>query len=282
MSVYRNGNMTLAAKELGLTQSGVSQHISNLEDALGIKLFIREKKKLFPAFKAQGLYESINRAYVDLEKVLSEVTGKSKNFQGKVVIGVPIEFGNAVVLRHIGKLKKLLPDVKFKILYGHAVDMNKALMEGKIDLAFTDAFKMDSTLESIPVYEEELILCCSKEYWKSIATDKFDKKFWQSIDCVAYLEGGPVIRSWLANFTKYKYLDLNIASESMDVHGVATLIKAGVGVGVLPRPAFEQTKGLYQFEMGKNPKNVINMCYHPRKLEFPLVSFLCEYFKENL
>ena len=42
-SVYRTQSMTQAAVELGLTQSGVSQHIRALEDVLGLSLFDRIK-----------------------------------------------------------------------------------------------------------------------------------------------------------------------------------------------------------------------------------------------
>jgi len=42
-SVYRTKSMTHAARELHLTQSGVSQHIKALEDVLTLKLFDRIK-----------------------------------------------------------------------------------------------------------------------------------------------------------------------------------------------------------------------------------------------
>ncbi len=46
IEVAEKASMTLAAKSLGMTQPGVSQHISNLEGDIGTKLFIRKNKKL--------------------------------------------------------------------------------------------------------------------------------------------------------------------------------------------------------------------------------------------
>ncbi len=48
-SVYRSENMTKAAEELHLTQSGVSQHMKSLEEAVGVKLFDRVRQSLIPS-----------------------------------------------------------------------------------------------------------------------------------------------------------------------------------------------------------------------------------------
>lgn len=51
-SVYRLKSMTLAAQELFLTQSGISQHIKSFEESLEITLFIRNRTMLYATYEA--------------------------------------------------------------------------------------------------------------------------------------------------------------------------------------------------------------------------------------
>ena len=48
VAAYEEGSFTLAANRENATQSGVSQHIRNLEDRYGVQLFRREKGRVFP------------------------------------------------------------------------------------------------------------------------------------------------------------------------------------------------------------------------------------------
>jgi DNA-binding transcriptional LysR family regulator len=62
--------MTLAAKELAMTQPGVTQHIRNLEKVLSLQFFHRNGKRLIPSKEAEVLYESLNDSLEKLESVL--------------------------------------------------------------------------------------------------------------------------------------------------------------------------------------------------------------------
>ncbi len=48
VAVVKHGSMTLAARELGLTQSAVSQAVRQLEDALGTVLIDRQRRPVGP------------------------------------------------------------------------------------------------------------------------------------------------------------------------------------------------------------------------------------------
>jgi len=58
-SVARHLSFTNAAKELFVTQAAVSHQIKALEDYLGVKLFLREKRKVFLSDEGQKLLPSV-------------------------------------------------------------------------------------------------------------------------------------------------------------------------------------------------------------------------------
>src|SRR5687768_15861803 len=111
--VFQNTSMTLAAKELGMTQPGVTQHIHYLESILKVELFYRVGKKLIPSKHAEIIYEGLTLSLANIESVLSSVTLKEREFQGNIRIGVPIEFGNNMVIPKLSQIRNQYPKVQF-------------------------------------------------------------------------------------------------------------------------------------------------------------------------
>ena len=152
--VYRTRSMTLAAQELHLTQSGVSQHVKTFEDSIGVKLFDRIKQRLVPTGAANGLYRSCSSGLMDLEHALSDLKGGEKKLVGPVRIGMPIEFGNNVILPLLARFGGKHPLVRFELIFDFASAMNEGLLDGTLDFAFIDSYAMDRRVTTEPVYDE--------------------------------------------------------------------------------------------------------------------------------
>ena len=58
-SVARHLSFTLAAKQLCVTQAAVSHQIKVLEDYLGVKLFLRENRKVYLTSEGQKLLPAV-------------------------------------------------------------------------------------------------------------------------------------------------------------------------------------------------------------------------------
>src|SRR4051812_20430381 len=112
-TVFRTRSMTEAGRELHLTQSGVSQHMKALEDAMGVKLFDRVKQRLVPTTHAATLYKACSESFRGLEQAVSQVKSGDRQLVGTVGIGMPIEFGNNLLLPLIAEFARKHPNVKF-------------------------------------------------------------------------------------------------------------------------------------------------------------------------
>ncbi|MFV8368916.1 LysR family transcriptional regulator [Flavobacterium sp. LB2R40] len=87
-SVYKNGNFSLAAKELFISQPAVSQHISMLEAHVGYKLFNRKSKGVEPTEYAKLLNNLIIEALDRLENVEYGFRAKAFNANRLISIGI--------------------------------------------------------------------------------------------------------------------------------------------------------------------------------------------------
>src|SRR3989338_4496889 len=285
--VYRTHSMTQAAEELHLTQSGVSQHIQSLEEALELKLFDRIRQRLIPTKAAQILYEKCNSGLHSIEEALLAIKGIQKELVGTVSIGMPIEFGNNVVMPLITKFCQKHPQLRLDIKYGYADEMNSLILEGQLDFALVDAFGFDQRIYTEVVSNELLILCASKDYLKKRAPFKEDKKFFQSLGYIDYVKGEPVIRMWLKHHFNLKHPDLIIRATVTSVQGVAKLIFAGVGAGILPSHHIAKlgklTQQLHSFKgSGKPIKNSISIAYLRERTHSPTTRAVLQWLESEV
>ena len=87
-SVYKNGNFSLAAKELFISQPAVSQQIGMLEAHVGYKLFNRKSKGVEPTEYAKLLNNLIIEALDRLENVESGFRSKAFNANRLITVGI--------------------------------------------------------------------------------------------------------------------------------------------------------------------------------------------------
>lgn len=227
--------MTVAADELHLTQSGVSQHVKSLEESLGFKLFDRLNQKLVPTKEGIQLFETCSPMFRQMELTLQELTGEGpQELKGVVSIGMPMEFGHNVILPKLAQIMKAHPAVRFQIRFGLAEEINVLILDGEIDFAFVDAFGFDRRIASDVVFEETLELCASPELHKTLPALRNPSKFFESLNYVDYQADAPLVRLWLEHHFHLKNLSLKVRAQVPSVVGVASFIINGAGVGVLP------------------------------------------------
>lgn len=240
--VYKNRSMTKAADQLHMTQSGVSQHMKVLEDSIGIKLFDRVKQRLIPTDKAHQLYQKCSESLNEIESTIFNLGESTGTLSGMVTLGVPVEFGNNIVMPLIGEFGQEHPTVEFRVIYDFATVLTKQLLAGEMDFAFVDSVSLDSRIKTQVVYNEQLHLCASPEYLKKAKTKlsglepqgRTRRRFFEVLDYIDYQPGEPILRMWFDHHLGSRQLDVRARATAMDVQGVSKLILGGMGVGVLP------------------------------------------------
>lgn len=285
--VYRTQSMTDASQELHLTQSGVSQHIKTLEDSLGIKLFDRIRQKLIPTQEAATLYQKCREGLYSIEQTLEDLKVTKKELSGQVSIGMPIEFGHNCVLPIILDLAKKNPFLKLEVKFGYAYEMNNLILNGQLDFAFVDAFGFDRRISLAPVYEEILLLCASKDYLKKKGPIKEGKDFFESLEYIEYLKGTPVLNMWFSHHFLNKHFSWNTKATIMDVWGVAKMVMAGLGAGVIPSHHLarlgDKAKQIHSFKgSGKPLTNTISVAYLRERTHSPTTMTILNWVMSSL
>jgi DNA-binding transcriptional LysR family regulator len=262
-TVYRTKSMTLAAQELFLTQSGVSQHIKKLEEDLEVQLFVRNRQELFAYPEADRLYRACEKAFGELSQTLEQLQESQElELEGTIRIGVPTEFGNNVIIPKISEWSHPFAKVKFDIVYGYGSHLTDLLQANQLDLAFVDSVKWHSGLKAQPVFEESLSLAVSHEYLKKrdlmFKSSKPKIAQFMQLDYLDYEHQESILRLWFKHHFGKKNLPLKIRVWAMSVQGVASLIKQDMGAAILPDHVIEKVlKEGVSMHVFKGPKEIL-------------------------
>ncbi len=238
-SVFRTKSMTHAAKELHLTQSGVSQHVKSLEDILEIKLFDRIKQKLIPTPAAKELYRHTAKSFEEIETALMRLKKTDEELSGLVRIGVPIQFGNNVLIPLIAEFQKKFPRIQFYLKQGFTHDMGKALLADELDFAFVDGFHIEKGIVTEEVYNEVLELCYSENLAIKPSDDAGLDEL-RDFPYVDYEQEQSILKSWFKHHFGARHPEVETRLFILDAQAIAKTIELGVGIGVIPGHLFEK------------------------------------------
>jgi len=242
LSVYQTESMTLAASQLHLTQSGVSQYIQALEEEFGRSLFTRFPRKIIPTPFAHELFEIVNNSYTSLESGLSQLLKIEENITGRVSIGMPIEFGTNIIVPLLAELGIKQSNISFEITLDYTSVLQDKLLLNDLDFAFIDEAPKDARIAYQAVGSEKILLCTTPEYFARHPKVSYSSEYFEKLDYVEYKGEEPIIRRWMLHHLKRKNLNLNVRAHIMDVQGVAKFVTSGLGVGALPDHVVEKLK----------------------------------------
>ena len=143
VKVAERKSFVRAAAELGITQSGVSNAISRLEDQLGVRLLARTTRRVGLTEDGAAFFERCRLLLTDLEEaelVLKETRLKPT---GRLRIDMPMGFGRLKVVPLMCRFQAQYPELTLAVT---STDRYVDLVEEGIDVAVRFGELRDSSL----------------------------------------------------------------------------------------------------------------------------------------
>jgi DNA-binding transcriptional LysR family regulator len=131
LSVYRTRSFSKAAKALKISQSAVTNHVSNLESKFKKTLFDRHSRKVEPTPFAHQMATMISPHLNELDKLLGLQQQSDTQTEVTINLGGPAEMIEVFILSKLAQLVK--DQYKFKIHLGDATNMPSNLEKGIVD-----------------------------------------------------------------------------------------------------------------------------------------------------
>ncbi len=241
-TVRRQFNLTEVANALYTSQSGVSKHIKDLEDELGVALFIRKGKRLLgltdPGKEMVGIVE---RMLLDAKNIKTLAEQYSQQDSGQLTIATTHTQARYALPKVVMEFKRLYPRVHLKLHQGSPLEIAQMLLEGEADIGVaTETVGAIPELASFHFYawHHGVIVPAGHPLDRSgvLALDELAE-----FPIVTYHEGftgRAIVEKAFAD----AQLVPDIVLSALDADVIKSYVDLGLGVGIVASMAFDATR----------------------------------------
>ncbi|WP_420994408.1 LysR family transcriptional regulator [Cupriavidus sp. 30B13] len=158
MAVARHGSVTAAADSLGLTQPALSQHLRAFAQSLGVPLFGRVGRHLELTEAGRQLVLSLEPVLDQLEQVIAAAASPRGAVEGTLRVGAIHTYLSALVMPAAQALLDAHPALDVQVFEFAAGEVDRALLDGQIDLGLAFAREAPKRIALVPLFSETLAL----------------------------------------------------------------------------------------------------------------------------
>jgi LysR family cys regulon transcriptional activator len=238
-ALRRDLNLTEVAKALNTSQSGVSKHIMDLEQELGVAIFVRHGKRIVGLTEpGKELAPLVERILVDLKNIRSVATQFSRQDVGRLTIATTHTQARYSLPSVVLNFKTEFPGVELVLHQGGPAEIVALMMSGQADIAVaTEALDEIAELVTFPYYrwhhavivpEGHPLLGCDPLTIESIA----------EYPIVTYSEGFTGRARVDEAFAKAG-ITPDLAISAIDADVIKTYVELGLGVGIVAAMAIK-------------------------------------------
>ncbi|MEI7256443.1 HTH-type transcriptional regulator Cbl [Dickeya dadantii] len=237
-----NYNLTEVANTLFTSQSGVSRHIRELEEELGIEIFIRRGKRLL------GMTEPGKELLVMAERILNDANHIrrlanlfSDNDVGQLVIATTHTQARYSLPGVIKEFRALYPQVQLVLNQGTPDEIVAMLESGEADIGIaTEQLMNVNSLAAFPYYRWHHAILVPEGHAlaqePAVTLDKLS-----AVPLITYRQG-ITGRSRIDRAFAAAGLTPHISISAQDSDVIKTYVELGLGVGIVADMSFDATR----------------------------------------
>jgi DNA-binding transcriptional LysR family regulator len=232
-TIVEVGSFTGAAEHLELSQPAISQQIRALEDALGVALLVRTVRSTRPTPAGEILLQCARYVLDKIDELERVLADHREGRGGSVRIGTPEPACNYLLPPIIAALKARLPKIDVRVASGHPPTTLSRLYGGEVDVALLPLPIDGDRLRVVEVGRDELVAIVPPGHAWSGLPEVTARDFVEQ-PLIVYDRESPITDRTLA-FLLDEGVFPQIAVEIDHLEAMKDLVRAGVGVGIVPR-----------------------------------------------
>jgi len=235
-AVSRNNSFTRAAEELHLTQPAVSIQIKRLESQVGLPLFEKVGKKLYPTPAGQAVYRTSREILRSIESLEQSVEDLKGSVRGPLQLSVVTT--TKYFLPHLlGQFLRRYPEVTPRLKFTNRERVVERLLNNEDDFVVMGQIPPDKGLVAHPFLENVIVPVATPDH--PLASRK-DVPLEELANArVLTREPGSGTRKAFEKLLEAKDLNVEPYMELGSAEAIKQGVMAGLGVAILSLHALQ-------------------------------------------
>ncbi len=235
--VSETNSISRAAEKLLITQPAVSKQIKALEDELGERLFDRIGKKIYLTKTGEVLYTHVDRILRSVEEAKIAVKDMSAECSGELIIGTSDHISIHRLPDVLKSYINAFPKVDLKLRCHRSETVLEMVNRNLVDLGVITLPKPAAHLFTKTIWEDPMSLVYVRGH--PLASLSVVRLRDVARHAMILTEAGTETRKMIDVAFSKKGLTPNIAMEVAYLETIKSLVRAGLGISVLPDKAVE-------------------------------------------
>jgi DNA-binding transcriptional LysR family regulator len=223
-----------AAEDNGISQSGASQVVGQLESRLGVQLIERSKRPLVPTREGQVFYDGCRKIIARYDALEDEVRSLHEQVAGRVRVAAIYSVGLHHMSRYLQEFMSQHPKANVRLEYLHPERVLEAVESGEADIGVVSYPRSTRTIHAEPWREEPMVLVCAPGHpfagRETIPLAALDGRAMVSFD------PDLVIRHEIDRVLAGHHVEPNVVMEFDNIETIKRAIEIDAGVALLPEP----------------------------------------------
>ena len=230
-------SFTRAARRLGLSQSAISQQISTQERHLGVKLLVRSGRGTKTTPAGEILFRYAKQIVAKMDEAQRMIAEYDEKGTGSIRIGAggaTCEHLLPTVLREFGSR---FPKSEISVVSGHSDLTLDRLQAGDLDIGMISMPSQTTGLQTFDLGSDELMAIAPGDHkWNALR--RIPRQEFADVPLIVYEKRSSAFRLFEETLIRDGIFP-KISMEIDHLGAAVGMIKAGIGVSVLPRWAVQ-------------------------------------------
>ena len=242
-TVRQGFNLTEVANMLYTSQPGVSRQIRELEDELGVEIFVRAGKRLTGLTgPGEALLPIVERMLLEADNLKRAGDEFAAKKEGKLVIAATHSQARYALPPVVRDFRAQYPDVQLHLQQGSPTQVARLLLSGEADLGVaTEALASFDGLVTLPCYRWSHSVVVPKAHALARFADEPGQLTLEQLaehPIITY-EPGYTGRAHIDEAFAREGLSPNVVLSAMDADVIKTYVALDMGVGIVAAIAFD-------------------------------------------
>lgn len=227
----RTGSFTQTARELHITQSGISHSMNALEADIGCSLLDRLGKKVVLTQAGEHLLQHTEKILQEMSLARESLARLGKWGHGRLRLGASTTACQHIIPPVLREFKESFPDHAISLEPGDTPQLVASLLRQQIDLALTLETEKEQKLESHPLFTDELHFVVSALHpWAQAR--RVERSEIPRQNYVLYSKSSITFRL-IEEYFRRDGIALNTVIEAGSMEATKELVKLGLGISVI-------------------------------------------------